>query len=101
MGIIGISRKTIVLSTILKNIRVINWPARSPDINIVEDIWKKISDLVYNGPQFRNRNDLSNAVTNAVKELNLNNRQFTTNLYSGIRSRLCTVLNKMGQLCNK
>ena len=31
-------------------VQVIKYPARSPDLNIVEDIWKIISNAVYDGP---------------------------------------------------
>ena len=32
-------------------IKVIKWPAKSPDINITEDIWRILSEMVYDGPQ--------------------------------------------------
>ena len=28
-------------------IKIIEWPAKSPDLNIVEDIWKMLSNDVY------------------------------------------------------
>lgn len=34
------------------DVKVIGWPARSPDLNIVEDIWKMLSEMVYDEPQF-------------------------------------------------
>ena len=30
-------------------IRVIEWSPKSPDLNVVEDFWKRLSDLVYDG----------------------------------------------------
>jgi len=40
------------------NISTITWPSRSPDLNIVEDVWKMISDMVYDGPLFLNKAEL-------------------------------------------
>ena len=34
------------------NINVLEWPAKSPDPNIVEDIWKMLSSVIYDGRQF-------------------------------------------------
>jgi hypothetical protein len=37
---------------------VMKWPARSPDLNIMENVWEMISDIVYDGPQFENLENL-------------------------------------------
>jgi hypothetical protein len=31
---------------------VVKWPARSPDLNIMENVWGMIADIVYDGPQY-------------------------------------------------
>ena len=31
-----------------QKIRIIDWPSRSLDLNIIENIWKVMSDIVYN-----------------------------------------------------
>ena len=33
-------------------IKVLEWPAKSPDINIVEDVWHILSKMIYDGPQY-------------------------------------------------
>jgi len=48
-------RKEVKLFLKKNNIRTILWPSKSPDINIVEDVWKLISDIVYDCHQFRNK----------------------------------------------
>lgn len=83
------------------NIRTVLWPARSPDINIAEDVWKLISDIVYDGPQFRNKEDLVTAIQNAICHINRQERQKLRSLYASIRSRLCKVLKTGGNLYNK
>lgn len=83
------------------NIRTILWPARSPDINIAEDVWKMISDIVYDGPQFRNKEDLISAIQNAIYHINSQERKRLESLYGSIRSRLCKVMKTSGNLYNK
>lgn len=83
------------------NINVLEWPAKSPDLNIVEDIWKTLSDMVYDGPQFANKRDLIEKINESIMKFNSEKRQFLINLYEEIRGRLCKVLIKNGNMYNK
>ena len=53
-----------------KSISTITWPSRSPDLNIVEDVWKIISDMVYDGPQFERKEDLQKKLVDAICVIN-------------------------------
>ena len=77
------------------NINILKWPARSPDLNIIEDVWKIISDMVYDGPQFQNKPELMNKITETIHCINTTLRLKIIHLYTTIRSRLCIVLQKM------
>lgn len=83
------------------NINVLSWPARSPDINIVEDVWRIMSGLVYDGPQFQNKRLLLEKIHAVIYELNTTRRSTILNLYSDIKRRLCKILCNNGNLCNR
>ena len=82
-------------------ISVLEWPAKSPDLNIVEDIWKIISDTIYDGPQFQNTRDLEESIKICIRDINSSRRHVIENLYKNIRSRLCKVIANHGNLYNK
>jgi len=46
-------------------IKVLEWPAKSPDLNITEDVWKLLSDLVYEGPRYQNKAPLAERIKDA------------------------------------
>ena len=82
-------------------IHTLEWPSKSPDINIVEDIWHLISSRVYDGPQFEKKSDLIAKIHDVIFEINTRERHRIHNLFDGINKRLCTVLSKLGNLYNK
>lgn len=81
--------------------RVIEWPAKSPDLNIVEDIWKTMSDIIYDGAQFQSKMDLAQSIKNVVFQINSERKSYICDLYARIRPHLCKVLQKKGDLYNK
>jgi len=83
------------------DIKILSWPAKSPDLNIAGDIWKLISDQVYDGPQFKKINELTAKLKHVVNDINQYQRAKIIDLYKSYRRRLCTVLLRRGCLCNK
>jgi len=71
------------------NINVFDWPPKSLDINIAEDMWKLLSDAVYDGPQYENKAVLFAKINDAIADINKSKRNVIQNLYANIRSGLC------------
>ena len=82
------------------DINIIDWPARSPDINIVENIWKVMSDIVYDGHQPKNIAELRMKVNEAVNIVNNDKRSMIVQMYHTFRSRLAQVLIANGNVIN-
>lgn len=93
------SKKT---TTFLSNemFSVLKWPALSPDINIMENIWKMMSDIIYNHNQPQNKEELKRKIDDAVLIINTERRETIVGLYKGFRKRLTTLLVKGGNIIN-
>ena len=78
-----------------QHINVLDWPARSPDLNIVENMFSYISRRVYSdNREFSSPNELwdeiSDGVTNIPKE-------YIDSLYNSVGKRFCEVLLGQGR----
>ena len=57
--------------------------------------------MVCDRPVLKNIAELMQIVDECIYEINSNKRHLLFNLYGGIRSRLCKILTKYGNLWNK
>ena len=77
-----------------KNIQVINWPAYSPDLNPIENIWGFLTRAVFaNGRQFKNKDDLKEEV---LKQWSLISRKTLSNLVKSMSNRIIEVVKQNG-----
>jgi len=83
------------------NVNILEGPAKSPDLNIVEDVWKIISDTVYDKWSFHSKSELDAAIVYAITYVQTKKMDTIFDLCNGIRKRLYTVFCKQGNLFNK
>ena len=75
---------------------VIDWPAKSLDLNIIENVWGKLARAVYaDGKQYDNVADLEHAVVEAWDGLDLS---YIRQLYKSLPNRLIAVLERKGRI---
>jgi transposase len=79
-----------------QTITLIEWPPRSPDLNIMENVWKLMSDIVYGEGQPKNLKDLQKRIIETTSIINNKRRNTIQNLYSSFRHRLTYVLKNNG-----
>ena len=76
------------------NIPVLTWPARSPDLNIIENLWACLARAVYsNGRQYSDVADLKTSLIQKWRELD---QDQVKKLFSSSRKRMVYELENRG-----
>ena len=79
-----------------KNIKLLEWPSRSPDLNIVENIFSILSASIYSeGKVYKKIDEVWEELDKAFKNLDLN---YIKNLYDSIIERLLKVVEVQGDV---
>ena len=72
------------------DISCLGWPSRSPDLNIIENVWGVMAQRMYmDGKTYSNREELQNAVHDSWDSIETS---FLQSLYNSIPSRLNAVI---------
>ena len=74
--------------------RIMEWPACSPDLNCIENLWSTLKRKIYtNGRQYRSKDDLWNAIQGAASSLKL---EEISKLTGSMDNRLFSVIQRKG-----
>ena len=82
-----------------KSISTIKLSPKSHDLNIMENVWKLLSDEVYSGQQPRNLTELKSILFRAVDTI-ITRRLATLSIFANYRKRLTKVLISKGNIIN-
>lgn len=78
------------------DIKLLPWPPHSPDLSLIENVWKLMKDKVYDGVQFSNKEDLWKKIQEVVTEINNQRPSVIIDLYSSIIQRYLKVIENIG-----
>ena len=80
------------------NVDVIDWPALSPDLNRIENVWGMLARTVYdNGRQYHSFNELYHAIHHAWQNMSPG---YLQKLVDSMKARCLKVLKSDGEAIN-
>lgn len=79
-----------------QKIKLLEWVAYSPDMNIQENVWSMISEKVYDNKQYFSKDSLWQSIQKAVKEINAKEKDKTKNCFNKYNKRLLTLIKNNG-----
>ncbi|CAO4386778.1 unnamed protein product [Caenorhabditis nigoni] len=78
-----------------KKIKVMDWPARSPDLNPMENVWAELVRVVYGqGKQYQTVSELQTAIVDAWKNLK---KPYLQKLLNSMPNRLFSIISTGGK----
>ena len=85
-------------SVFARHVKIMQWPACSPDLNPIENLWSILKRKLYSGGrQYTSKDDLWNAVLTAAKDISSDDIESLT---SSMYQRLFSLIHKMAIIYN-
>ena len=80
------------------NMTTLEWPARSPELNLIENVWEMLAQLVYDGPEITKEAQLWERILGAKKQLIETRRDVIVHMFDHYDERLIKVIEKKGDI---
>ena len=82
------------------NMTTLEWPARSPDLNLIENVWEMLAQLVYDGPKITKEAQLLERILRVKKQLIETRKDVIVYIFDHYEERLIKVIEKKGDITN-
>lgn len=79
-------------------LNLMKWPSKSPDLNIIENVWHLLSSLVYDGPQFLSKEDLWLRIQTCADKINADHQVTLQTLRDSMPRRLLSLIANKGAM---
>ena len=76
----------------------VNMATRSPDLNLIENVWEMLAQLVYDGPEITKEAQLWERILGAKKQLIETRRDVIVHMFDHYEERLIKVIEKKGDI---
>ena len=80
------------------NMTTLEWPARCPDLNLIENLWEMLAQLVYDGPEITKEAQLWEWILGAKKQLRETRIDVIVHMFDHYEDRLIKVIEKKGDI---
>ena len=76
------------------NMTTLEWPTRSPDLNLIENVWEMLAQLVYDGPEITKWERILGAKIQLIET----RREVIVHMFDHYEERLVKVIEKKGDI---
>ena len=80
------------------SVELLDWPSRSPDLNLIENCWAMIASIVYDSKQYESKSELWAAIDSAVSFINSHKRDALESIFASLSKRFLECVELKGGL---
>lgn len=80
------------------NVKLLEWPPKSPDLSPIEKFWGILKRRVYDGTKYSNLDQIWDRISKEIEEIQSESSGLISNLYHNYLGKMCDILCNNGAL---